>query len=96
MQDKIDAIADSFPFGRPSAVKRGRNPQWPYVPVILDYLGHPGATHNPMRRRAYASRAEATEAAGQYIAAFRAKLRADLADPRMRALRQQYGLPRDI
>jgi hypothetical protein len=96
MQAQIDTIAANFPFGSPSAVKRGRFPQWPYVALITDYMGQEGVTHNPMGRRAYATREEAVAAAGRYLNVLRAKLRADLADPRMRALREQYGLPREL
>lgn len=96
LQSKIDAIAESFPFGRAGSVKRGGFPQWPYVALINYYMGKEGVTHNPMGRRAYATREEATKAAELYIAVLRAKLRADLAEPRMRSLRQQHGLPREI
>lgn len=96
LQTRIDQIAKAFEFGKPSAVKRGRNPQWPYIALIVDYAGHRGVTHNPMGRRAYATRDEAILAATSYLAMLRAKLRADLAEPRMRALREQHGLPRDI
>ena len=96
MQERIDAIAAEFPIGSPSAVKRGRNPEWPYIALITGYLGVEHATHNPMGRRAYATREEAIAAATRYIAFFRADLRAKLANPRMRALREQHGLPSEI
>lgn len=96
MQTSIDAIAQAFPFGRPGAVKRGRHVQWPFVALVLDYMGQAGVTHNPMGRRAYATREEAVAASDRYIAMLRAKLRADLVRPEMRALRQQHGLPRDV
>lgn len=96
MMKQIAEIAAAFNFGVPSAVKRGRNPQWPYVALITDYMGLDGVTHNPMGRRAYETREEAIKAATLYIGVLRAKLRTDLADPRMRALRQQHGLPREL
>lgn len=96
LHQQIEAIVTRMVLGSPSAAKRGRNAQWPYIAVIKDYLGRPGATHNPMGRRAYATRDEAIAAASQYIEASRAKLRHDLGQPRMRALREQYGLPREL
>jgi hypothetical protein len=96
MDEQIEATVSALNFGRPSAVKRGQFVQRPYVALIADYMGQIGATHNPMGRRAYATREEAVEAAGRYLGALRAKLRTDLADPRMRALRVSLGLPRDL
>jgi hypothetical protein len=96
MQAQIEAIAASFPFGTPSAVKRGKFSEWPYIAVIKDYMGKSGATHNPMGRSAYATREEAVAAAERHIAALRTHFRTNLADPRFRALRQQYGLPREL
>ena len=96
LENRIDAIANAFPIGAPSAVKRGRNPEWPYIAIITGYLGVENATHNPMGRRAYATRDEAIAAADRYIKFFRADLRAKLSDPRYRALREQHGLPREI
>lgn len=93
---QISAIAEAFPIGRAQAVKRGRNPVWPYIAVVVDYLGKSGATHNPLGRRAFATRDEAVAAADHYIMQFREGLRIRLADPRWRALREQYGLPRDL
>lgn len=96
LQAAIDAVVARVQFGTPSAVKRARSAEWPYVAIIADHMGRPGVTHNPMGRRAYATREEATAAAGRYINVLRESLRATLADPRMRALREQHGLPRNI
>lgn len=96
MQQQIDEIADRANFGTASAVKRGEFKDLPYVAVIVDYMGMAGRTHNPMGRRAYPTQAEAKAAASGHIDALRAKLRHDLAQPNMRALRQQNGLPNDI
>jgi len=96
LTEQIEAIVAAFPIGKPSAVKRGRRVEWPYVALIADYLGREGCTHNPMGRRAYATREEALEAADRYITFFRVDLKAKLLDPRYRALREQYGLPREI
>lgn len=96
LQAQATAIAEAFPIGTPSAVKRGRDPKWPYVALLTNYLGHDGASHNPMGRRAYATRQEAVAAAETYVAAFRADFKTKILDPGQRALREQYGLPRDI
>lgn len=96
LADRVDQIVADFPIGSPSAVKRGRRTEWPYVALLTDYLGKPGMTHNPMGRRAYATREEATQAAERYAAFFRADMRAKLLDPRYRALREHHGLPREL
>jgi len=96
MLEQIERIAAEFAIGRPSAVKRGRSSEWPYVALIADYLGREGCSHNPMGRRAYATREEAVAAADRYIKFFRADLKAKLLDPSHRALREQHGLPREL
>lgn len=81
-----------------SAAKRGRRPEWPYVPIVVygPTEGCPRGYTQQIRARAYATRAEALAAAEQHIARGREALAADLADPRKRALREQHGLPRDL
>ena len=49
---------------RASAVKRGRNPRFPYVPVIVR---DDGSTHNTNTRNAYATREEAVAFAQRWI-----------------------------
>lgn len=84
------ALAD---FGRPNAARRGRDPRWPYVPIITDTRrGHT----NQVLGRAFATRGEALACAEAHIAALRASLRRRLAEPRQRALRAQHGLPREL
>lgn len=96
LQARIDHVAATYSVGKPSAVKRGRNSEWPYVAILTDWCGVEGMTHNPMGRRAYATREEAIQAATRYIAVCRASMKARLMEPRMRALREQYGLPREL
>lgn len=82
-----------------SAAKRGRNPAYPYVPV-LDY--GPQATGVTTRRttqvlrRAFATRDEALAYAARMIDANITSLAAKLADRGQRALREFHGLPREL
>lgn len=39
LQQQIEAVISRMKFGVASASKRGRNSEFPYVPVIKDYLG---------------------------------------------------------
>lgn len=94
-----DAAAAADDCGRPSAAKRGRNPKFPYVPII-DYGEQDTGSHVTKTRqilgKAFATRDEAVEYARVYIAASRRQLAAQLLEPRMRALREHYGMPREI
>jgi len=47
------------------AIKRGRNPRFPYVPVIIR---EDGRTHNTNTKNAYATREEALAFAEKWIA----------------------------
>jgi hypothetical protein len=47
-----------------SAAKRGRNPAFPYIPVVVR---GDGSTHNTNTRNAYASREEAIACAQRWI-----------------------------
>lgn len=84
--------------GTASARKSGRNPTWPYVPVILhDVTDGPGGRFIRTRqeqilKRAFATRDEAVACAEAVIARRRASLEAKLAKPNMRALRAQHGV----
>lgn len=84
-------VANGIDLGQATAVKRGRDPRWPYVPVI-DH----GTYTSQVRGLAFATRAEAIEAAAAHIEANRTNIAVMLAQPRHRALREQYGLPREI
>ena len=81
-----------------SAAKRGRNPKFPYVPVItFDQLaGRDSARSEQIRGRAFATREEAVAYAQKALDLRAADLAKKLADPRYRALREQHGLPREI
>ena len=77
-----------------SAVKRGRWTDRPYVPVVR-YLER-ARSHNECGRVAFATREEAIACAQHHIDHLRAVICESLAHPRHRALREQYGLPREI
>ncbi len=77
-----------------SAVKRGRWADRPYVPVVL--YPERGRSHNPCGRVAFATREDAIAAAQNVIDYQRTVVCAQMAEPRHRALREQYGLPREI
>jgi hypothetical protein len=76
--------------GTASARKTGRNPEWPYVPVIITDIGRP--SQGQILGRAFKTRAEAIAYAEAHIARARASLESKLAQPRFRALRAQYGI----
>lgn len=81
-----------------SAVKRGRNPRWPYVPVLV-YPPPPSGgrtTTTQIRGKAFATRAEAVAYAQRYLDQGAAATVRRLCEPRERALREAYGLPREI
>lgn len=94
------AQAVSQMFGTSSAAKRGRNPAFPYVPVVVatcpaDQVRRQ-LTKNPLKGNAYATRDEAVSVAQKYIDANRAATAKFLADPRARAYRVSLGLPKEI
>jgi hypothetical protein len=91
LTEQIAAIVAAADFGKPTAVKRGRNPAWPYVPIV-DHGRHT----EQLLALAFVTRAEAIAAASATIQARRDHLARQLAEPRMRALRQSHGLPREI
>lgn len=82
----------------PSARKRGRNPAWPYVPVIeyAPTAEHPKGSQEQLLRLAFATRTEALACAAGHIERLQASTAKKLADPCQRALREYYGLPREL
>lgn len=91
----IQAIVEAKDFGKPSAAKRGRNPAFPFVPVI-DHGEQTQGVHRTRTEqimgKAFPDREQAIAHAARVIEARKAKLVSDLAEPRMRALRKSYGL----
>lgn len=94
--DRIDAIVADLDLGTASAAKRGRNPAYPYVPLIKYTNRLWDRTENPTRHVAYATRDEAVARAQWSIDATREMIREKLKQPRYRAMRKQYGLPEEI
>lgn len=91
LADQIAAIVAAGDFGTASANKRGRNPNWPYVPIVMH-----GQRSEQIVAKAFATRPEAIAYAQAVIDARRDILAQKLADPRYRALREQHGLPREL
>lgn len=100
LEQAITSAAEKYrkEAGKPNAAKNGRNPVFPYVPLIM----HPPvfASGSPRREqvlgRAYVTRQEAITEAQRVIDARVAHFRRQLGEPRHRALREQWGLPREI
>lgn len=84
---------------QPTAAKRGRHDEWPYVPVVKHL---PSGPMNPNERTeqirgvAFATRGEALEYAERVVAQRHAEFLRRLLDPRNRAEREHHGLPREI
>ncbi len=92
--DAVDRVVANLDLGTATAAKRGRNPQFPYVPIIKYSAGGKQRTRQ-LRGLAYEDRTEAVARAQASIDATRRKLAEDLCRPRERALREQFGLPRE-
>jgi hypothetical protein len=77
-----------------NASKRGRNPRYPYVPIIItDDTRAPGRKHqSQIQAVAYATRDEAVGYAQMTINFWRDRFRKQLIDPRMNAIRRQWGV----
>lgn len=87
----ITATVAAIDLGQPSARKSGRNPRWPYVPIVKH-----GHTTQQILGIAYATREEAVATAARNIEALRASIARKLDDRCYRALRQRYGLPAEL
>lgn len=87
--EEAAAAAD---FGKPSARKTGRNPLWPYVPVLVhtDDVGR--ERHEQVTGFAYVTREEAVASANRHINTLRRQLAEKLAKPNYRALRSHHGV----
>jgi tagatose-1,6-bisphosphate aldolase non-catalytic subunit AgaZ/GatZ len=90
--ERAVAVAAAAELGTAHARKTGRDARWPYVPVVI----LPGGQQQQLRSLAYATRAEALDAAERHLERFRADLVERLVQPRQRALRRHYGLPAEL
>lgn len=93
LSDQIAEAVAAAEFGKASARKRGRNPSYPYVPVIELPSERYGTSTRQTLARAFVTRDVAVAYAEAEIERAKEKLAADLADPRKRALREWHGLP---
>jgi hypothetical protein len=80
------AVNASYAGYRATAIKRGRNPKWPYVPVFFSGSGG----QQQIRGKAFATREEAIAYAERCIVGMRQSFARRLAEPRNRALRAQW------
>jgi hypothetical protein len=87
----VEEVIANYPFGKATAMKRGRCSPWPYVPVV-DH----GDRTEQIRNRAFATRDEAVAYCQRVLDARRDELKRKFEEPRYRALRQQYGLPTEL
>jgi hypothetical protein len=96
LETDIQAAAERADFGEPSARKGGRNPKWPHVPLVVTTEDTGRQHEQQLKGVAFQTRQEAIDHARKHIENARKNLAKQLADPRMRALREQHGLPREI
>ncbi len=98
LDEAIDRVVASSDFGVASAAKRGRNPKFPYVPIVKFNDGGPsGIGHtSQVLAKAFVTRDEAIAHAQKVIDAERRAFARRLAMPNHRAEREHYGLPREI
>jgi hypothetical protein len=89
------AVNAAYGHYRADAVKRGRNPAYPHVPIYR-YNGPGRAQTKQLQGRAYAERADAINCAQRYIDLLKDQMRDRLQHPGSRALREQWGLPREL
>lgn len=96
LAEQIAETMNKHNFGIACAMKRGRNPLFPYVPVIdygEQFVGVHRTRTEQIRGRAYKTKEEAIAVAEYVISLRKVTLVANLSDPRYRALRVSYGLP---
>lgn len=94
MNTPAEAAALAVQDYKPSAAKRGRNPKWPHVPVLIVGGGtsKPGGYTQQIKGKAFATHEEAVAYAQLHIDNLRTSLEARLAMPNHRALRAQYDV----
>lgn len=98
-RQEIEAAVDAFNAAqkyRPGSRKDGRSPARPYVPVVVRTDKRGIRRTDQIEGLAYATKEEAKEAAAEYLAKEREWTIERLGERRYRALREQYGLPREL
>jgi hypothetical protein len=96
LREQIETVVASVHFGTATAAKRGRNPKWPYVPIIDRSEDRVRQSTEQLQGFAFETREEAILFAERTMARRREMLAYHLAQPRYRLLREQYGLPGNI
>lgn len=99
LSNQIKAVVAARDFGRATAARRGRNPRLPWVPVIdhgEQRIGRDRTRTEQVMAVAFTERGEAVAWAQGVIDLRRRSLIERLAEPRHRALREQYGLPGEL
>lgn len=91
LDEQIKAVLDRMDFGTATAAKRGRDPAWPYVPII-QYAKFT----KQVRNRAFTTRQAAIDCAQGVVDKARETAGTQFKTPRYRAFRQQWGLPTEI
>lgn len=86
------AVADCYAGYRGDAVKRGRNPSFPYVPIYRWPSDRFGTQTTQIKGRAYAERADAVACADRHIDGMKQHMRELLMKSGCRALRSQWGV----
>ena len=96
--EQVAAAVAAADFGTASARKSGRNPRWPYTPVIVwnDGTGHLRQDKRQVLGKAFETREEAIAFAERQIAYMRERLAANLVKPGHRSEREYHGLPREL
>lgn len=77
--------------GTASSAKRGRNPRFPFVPIIK-YSERGAVKTRQIRGKAFATADEAVAHAVKCIEAMKRRHAGRLADPRHRTLREHYSI----
>lgn len=90
------AVHTAYGHYKAQTVKRGRNPAFPYVPIYRFADSNGNAQTTQIKGKAFANRDDAIAYAQRYINALKRTMRDHLQEPRYRALREEFGLPREI
>lgn len=90
-----EAVQECFAGHVAAARKAGRNPRYPYVPIIKtpDTFVPGKLREAQIRGRAHATRDAALACAENQIDRFRKNMREKLSDPTYRVYREQWGVP---